>query len=92
MDFPSAELKTATTPEAQKLYSDALKNFKKLHSPMLKRYQQIRTHFGLVIAIGAFYLLWNSSTPQFAISFIILVMFIFNEIEDIYLWQYQQKK
>jgi hypothetical protein len=91
MDFPDPALKTATTPEAQKLYSEALKNFKKLHSPTLKRYQQMKTHLGLVIAIGAFYLLWNSSTPQLAISFIILVMFIFNAIEDIYLWRYQQK-
>ena len=91
MYFSSAELKTATTPEAQKLYSDALKNFKKLHSPTLKRYQKIKTHFGLVIAIGAFYFLWNSNAPQLAISFIILVMFTFNEIEDIYLWRYQQK-
>lgn len=90
-NFPSAEIKTASTPEAQKLYSDAVKNFKKLHGPKLKLHQKIKARFHWIFAIGAIYLVWNSNNPQLTISVLFLGLFTLNEIEGLYLWLYARK-
>ncbi|NNG80815.1 hypothetical protein [Acinetobacter sp. ANC 5378] len=90
-EFPSAELKTATMPENQKLYLDAVKNFKKLHDPKIKFYQKIKSIFHWVIAIGALYILWNSNDPQRNIFLLFLLLFTLNEIKGLRIWLYVRK-
>lgn len=91
MDLPTAKLKTATTPEAQKLYSDAVKNFKKVHGTKRIVMDKFRPLLGIILCIYLFYTFIWANSQLLPIYALICSISLLDALFDLKYWLYTRK-